>query len=409
MNPLNAGSRRPGNPVGPSRHVNRWNHESRIAGGLLLLLAGSLAPAWAASSLTAAAPPSAEFAPGEVWRDTGGSPINAHAAGILLHQGVYYWYGEAKTGRTFLPDCNRSWGGTRVNLTGVSCYSSTNLYQWKSEGLALAAVPDKPEHDLHSSKVLERPKVIYNRATKQFVMWMHMDSTDYAAARAGVAVCARPAGPFRYLGSFRPNAKAWPRNASEEDRRPGPSNALARDFEQGQMARDLTVFADDDGKGYLFYASEDNATMHVSLLTDDYLRTVGEYTRILVGRSMEAPAVFKRGKKYYLIASGCTAWAPNAARSAVADNPLGPWTELGNPCVGKDGEISFQAQSTFVLPVAGAEGSFIFMADRWKQWDLADSRYVWLPLEVGPDGKLIIRWRDRWSLSGLGQNLRADR
>ena len=49
---------------------------------------------------------------------------------------------------------------------------------------------------------------------------------------------------------------------------------------------------------------------------------------------MEAPAIFKHKGKYYFIASGCTGWAPNAARSAVAKNIAGPWTELKNPCVG---------------------------------------------------------------------------
>src|SRR6476660_4125775 len=92
-----------------------------------------------------------QFTPGEVWKDTEGSPINAHAGGILLHDGVYYWYGESKCGRTFLPDANKSWGGTRVDVTGVSCYSSTNLYDWKNEGLVLRGEPNIPEHDLHSS------------------------------------------------------------------------------------------------------------------------------------------------------------------------------------------------------------------------------------------------------------------
>src|SRR5262249_17442133 len=53
-----------------------------------------------------------EFAPGQVWLDTEGHAINAHGGGILFHEGVYYWYGEFKTGKTFLPDCNKSWGGT---------------------------------------------------------------------------------------------------------------------------------------------------------------------------------------------------------------------------------------------------------------------------------------------------------
>jgi hypothetical protein len=52
------------------------------------------------------------------WSDN--KPINAHGGGVLFHEGVYYWYGEAKSGKTYLPDCNKSWGGTRVDLTGVS-------------------------------------------------------------------------------------------------------------------------------------------------------------------------------------------------------------------------------------------------------------------------------------------------
>jgi len=342
---------------------------------------------------------SQEFHPGEVWSDTDGKPINAHGGGILFRKGVYYWYGEFKTGKTYLPDCNKSWGGTRVDTVGVSCYSSTNLADWKNEGIVLSAVTDDPQSDLHKSKVLERPKVIYNKVTKQFVMWMHIDSTSYAAACSGVAVSDTPTGPFKYLGSFRPDAGVWPENVTDTDKDPAKSNPLARDFKDGQMARDMTVFVDDDGKAYQFYSSEENPTMHVSLLTDDYLRPAGKYNRIFIGRSMEAPAVFKHAGKYYLIASGCTAWAPNAARSAVAYNILGPWTELGNPCDGADADTTFHSQSTFVLPVQGRSDTFIFMADRWKQWDLPDSRYVWLPLEFNENGKLVLRWHDHWSLN----------
>jgi beta-xylosidase len=257
--------------------------------------------------------------------------------------------------------------------------------------------------------VLERPKVIYNKTTKQFVMWMHIDTADYKMARTGVAVSATPAGPFKYLGSFRPNAGIWPSNISEKEKSPGVPNPLARDFKNGQMARDLTLFVDDDEMAYLFYSSEENATMHIAALREDYLRPSGKYARVFVGRSMEAPAVFKHARKYYLIASGCTAWAPNAVRIAVADSIFGPWTELGNPCTGEGSEITFGSQSTFVLPNPQRKGQFIFMADRWNQWDLAASRQVWLPLEFDPEGKPAVRWHDRWSLIDYASQLQAQR
>ena len=344
-------------------------------------------------------PSSAAEAPairsGEVWNDSAGRPVNAHGGGMLVHEGTYYWYGEIKEGKTYLPEVNKSWGGTRVDVTGVSCYSSKDLLNWKNLGNVLPAVPGDPESDLHPGKVLERPKVIYNAKTKKFVLWFHRDSLDYAAAACGVAVADSPAGPFEYRGSFRPNVGSWPVNVTDADKK-DPKAPLARDFEKGQMARDMTVFVDDDGKGYLFAASEDNATMHISELTDDFLKTTGKYVRVFPGRMMEAPAVFKRAGKYYLIASGCTAWEPNAARSAVAESIWGPWKELGNPCVGEKADITFQSQGTYVLQVAGKPGRFVFMADRWNKNNLPDSRYVWLPISFEGE-KPVLRWMDRWS------------
>ena len=211
-----------------------------------------------------------DFQPGQVWNDTDGNPINAHGGGLLYHEGTYYWYGEYKKGETVLPEW-ATWECYRTDVTGISCYSSKDLMNWKFEGIVLPAVKDDPNHDLHPSKVLERPKVIYNQKTGKFVMWAHVESADYSKACAGVAVADSPTGPFDYLGSFRPN------------------NA---------MSRDQTVFVDDDGRAYQFYSSEENATLYISLLTDDYLKPSGRYTRNFINLSREAPAVFKHDGKY---------------------------------------------------------------------------------------------------------------
>lgn len=311
------------------------------------------------------------FFPGEVWKDTDGNAINAHGGGLLFHNGTYYWYGEYKKGETWRVEYITTWEAYRVNAGGISCYSSKDLLNWKFEGVAMKPNTTDSAHDLHTSKVIERPKVIYNKKTKKFVMWMHLDTEDYSYARTGVAVSDKPQGPFAFMRSERPN---------------------------GAMARDMTIFQDDDGKAYHFFSSENNATMHVNQLSDDYLSHTDNEKRILIELSREAPAVFKYNGKYYLLSSGCTGWVPNPASYAVADNPLGEWTHYDNPCVGNNSDSTFHSQSTYVLPIQGKKNQFIFLADRWNKTDLPDSRYVWLPMIMKGD-KPEIKWQDKWNFS----------
>ena len=305
---------------------------------------------------------------GDVWLDTSGNPINAHGGGIMYHNGKYYWYGEYKKDKTVLPE-GAEWESYRTDVAGISCYSSSDLVNWTFERIVLPAVTDDPSHDLHPSKVLERPKVVYNSKTGKFVMWAHVESADYGKATAGVAVSDSPTGVFTYLGSFRPN------------------NA---------MSRDQTIFVDDDGKAYQFAASENNQTLYINELTEDYLRPTGRFTRNFVGQSREAPAVFKKDGKYYMITSGCTGWDPNTAELAVADSIMGVWTMVGNPCTGKDADKTFYAQSTYVQQIYGRKNLYVAMFDRWNKHNLEDSRYVWLPV-LFDNGGVNIPWREKWN------------
>lgn len=361
-----------------------------------------------------AAEPLHEFQPGEVWPDNNGVHINAHAGGILFHENTYYWFGQHMV------------AGSAGNVTqvGVSLYSSNDLYNWKDEGIALPVSQD-PQSEITKGCIIERPKVIYNRMTGKFVMWFHLELKDqgYNAARSGVAVADKVAGPYRYLGSFRPNAGVWPANVSENQKKPLSNEELAAisqihfpgspvpDYPKdllfrlhhagGQMARDMNLFVDDDGKAYHLYSSEHNGVLHISQLTDDYLKPAGKYIRIFAGDFNEAPAMFKHRGKYYIISSGCTGWAHNPARLSVAEKIGGPWTFLGNPAVGTEEQkaTTFETQSTFVLPVVVKKDALILMSDRWKPDNAIDGRYVWLPIQFDGSGKPFFEWKDRWNLS----------
>jgi len=49
------------------------------------------------------------------------------------------------------------------------------------------------------------------------------------------------------------------------------------DLESGQQSRDMTVFIDDDGKGYIVYSSEKNSTTHVAEPDADLTGYTGRY------------------------------------------------------------------------------------------------------------------------------------
>lgn len=350
------------------------------------------------------------FLPGAVWLDDHHVPINAHGGGILARDGVYYWFGEHKIAGPAGNDAH----------VGVHVYSSRDLYHWQDRGIALPVSAD-PHSDIADGCILERPKVIYCAATGKFVMWFHLEpkSHGYGAARAGVAVADQPTGPYHFLRSFRPDAGVWPSNVPAAEAQPlsaaerdelarskflgGPMSdfpanlVFRRDFAGGQMSRDMTLFVDDDGAAYQIYASEENSTLHISRLSQDFLRPAGKYVRVFPGGFNEAPALFKDGAKYYLLTSGCTGWHPNAARLAVADSIWGPWRPLGNPCLGPGADKTYGGQPTYVLPVAGKPGQFIFMADRWHPENAIDGRYLWLPVRFhGPTPSII--WSNRWNL-----------
>ncbi len=347
---------------------------------------------------------------GGVWKDNQGVHINAHGGNILSYKGTYYWYGES-----------RSNSGKPYSSLGVSCYTSKNLKDWTNRGLVLS-VSEEPGSDIEGGCIIERPKVVYNQKTRKFVMWFHLElkGQGYGAARAGLAVSENPFGPFRMVRSGRVNAGLYPIGFCMPDtadlrlqllrpetrkwwtpewrRQIERGMFFMRDFDGGQMARDMTIYIDDDGKAYHIFSSEDNLTLQIAQLTDDYMSHNGCFVRIAPGGQNEAPTIFKQDDgTYWMITSGCTGWAPNAARLMRAKNILGPWEQLPNPCRGNGADKTFGAQGTYIYKVeteaqrrmfGGA--SYVFMADIWKPDNLGDSRHLWIPITF-EEGKPTLR------------------
>jgi hypothetical protein len=348
----------------------------------------------------------AAFKPGKLWPDNNGVHINAHGGGFLFYNDTYYWFGEHKT--------SGKEGNTAI--FGVRVYSSKDIYNWKDEGIALKMLEDTTSM-LQKGSVLERPKVIYNKKTKKFVMWFHheLKGQGYKAALTGVAVADNVTGPYQYINSFRLNPKVWAKNFSKEQQdavyqktnsgikdlkqKDVDGAIMVRDFEQGQMSRDMTLFVDDDEKAYHVTASEENQTILISKLSDDYLTVTSDYARVFPGETNEAPAIFKKDGKYFMFSSYTTGWKPNPGRLAVSDDLMSGWKVLDNPCRGTELEkkTTFYSQSTYVLPVVGKKNAFIYVGDRWKPENHIQGPYVFLPVEFD-NGIPFLKWYDSWNL-----------
>ncbi len=322
------------------------------------------------------------FQPGQPWPDTTGIHINAHGFCILQYEDRYYWYGSYK-----IPGRQES----EKNEAGVSCYVSRDLLNWENAGLVLAKAGRGMHVDVAEAGILDRPKVIYLAATRRFVLYFKLyppaadGRISTAAGYTGVAVAPQPTGPFKYQGKFLG----------------GGSAAGSGDF---------AIFQDADGAVYhVCVRKPDQRRKDKPLvcgrLSDDGLKPRGEYVVMDgVENATEAPALFRRAGKIYLLGSGSSGWRPNAARMFVADQMAGPYRPLGNPCRGVNPhngsapEVTFGGQSTFVLPVAGRPDAWIAMFDIWQPEDPVNAGYIWLPLEFAADGP-VISWRTMWNMS----------
>ena len=348
------------------------------------------------------------FLPGAKWLDTAGKAIQAHGGQVQRMpvpdgdgmKECYVWVGEDKTGGHF--------------GNPVAVYTSEDLHAWEFRGDVLRSVESREALDtdpyftelyqgctpeekdeifacINTDTVMERPKMLYNEGTGQYVIWFHSDdateenSYKYDVGMAGIAVSDSPFGPFRFLRRQRlsicPEGQidCFPASKGE--------------------ARDMNLFRDADGTGYIVYTSENNKTLYISKLDEAYTDLAGteygtDYIRLYPGAMREAPVLFRGDNgRYYLLSSSTTGWMSNQARLWSADEIFGKWKNEGNPFSGAGENLSFDTQCTSVFKTES--GQWIYYGDRWNQNNLPDSRYVWLPLQF-ENGQAEIRWETEW-------------
>lgn len=108
--------------------------------------------------------------------------MQAHGGGLVEYNGIYYLVGENKQDGS--------------SFQSINCYSSPDLVNWNFENKLLSL---GTSGDLGPGRVVERPHIMYNEPTKKWVMWMHIDSSNYGEAKAGVATSDSVCGKYTYM------------------------------------------------------------------------------------------------------------------------------------------------------------------------------------------------------------------
>ncbi|MBN2612433.1 MAG: family 43 glycosylhydrolase, partial [Bacteroidales bacterium] len=246
----------------------------------------------------------------------------------------------------------------------MTCYSSTDLANWKFEGDLLTTADGL-------GGWIGRVGCAYNAPTGKYVL--------IAQRYPGLmfATSNTPTGPFTVVAS-----QSVIENVVND------------------MTGDQSVFTDDDGQAYLAYCNvEGRSHQYISRLRpSDYLY-VEPAVEIHSGSGREGNVLFKHDSTYYFISSDLHGWNTSQTYCIMATNIWGPYS---NEFVieGTQDDYSHVTQSGLAFAVNGKSGSFaIFGGDRWADFAGNGVGYnQWCPITFDGD-KPIFHSLSQWNIN----------
>lgn len=284
------------------------------------------------------------------WRAVDGSTIEAHEGGIIQVGGTYYLYGTDRSQ-------NNGW------FLGINLYSSTDLVHWAF----VRQILNNNSHSALQNRRVERPKMLRNPSTGEFVLWWHHENDSYSLAEVAYAVSPTIEGDFVFQDHFRP---------------------------MGRDSRDMGAFQDTDGKAYLICSTDGNSSGTIFRLNSSYTGVEAEVFHGGGSVNGEGHSMLKVGNIYFWFVSGYSGWAANDNYYFTATSPSGPWTYRG--AFVPSGSKTYYSQSYNVAAIQGnSTTTYIYMGDRWNPSALSKSRVVWLPLEISGTSAWTW-WSDTW-------------
>lgn len=282
---------------------------------------------------------------GEILYDTSGNRVMACGGEVrqFTEDGVtkWYWFG--------VDDLEKAEGEQKVE--GIHLYSSSDLYNWDYEGVMW---------DIEGSA---HPKLLYNEAQKQYVMWV-----SNTQGKASIGTSGSIKGPFT------------------------PVSDSGTDSIQGFF----NLYEEKPGTAYVIYSGSAFAGFSIARLSDDYQSVAGTPQPFQfegVPLINTEGGIFKRDNKYYMVNAGMTQYA-------VADSLTGTWKvstlQMWDGEAYKD--IVDKNQTSSVCHVKTETGDEYVCIGDSVGGESGEVRYIWLPIEFFSNGTIALRELSNWKL-----------
>ncbi len=295
---------------------------------------------------------------GEILYDTDGNRV--YTCGGEVRQveengeTKYYWFG--------VDDLKGS--GWQNNEPGIHLYSSSDLYNWKYEGVMYN----------EADEIYAHPKMLYNG--DEYVMWVSAEkrNNDGMILSSTVKVVSSKSitGPFTLEGET-------------------TSNGF------------INLYEEEPGTAYLIQNGDPSGTtgsagISKTKLSSDYKSTVGETQPLKFSGDPVVNTeggIFKQNGKYYIVNAGMEEYAS-------ADSLDGTWTrydlKMWDGVVTKDIPSKNQTSNAFRVRTGNSD-LWVCVGD--SVGGGTEPRYIWLPIKFFNDGTIALWELSNWKIGEI--------
>lgn len=285
------------------------------------------------------------------WKDTSGNNIYSQGGGVFKFGSTYYWYGVKYAGAATYA-ANPHGQNSNTAFQAVTCYSSTDLVNWKFENnIVTTGTPG-----FGTASWFGRLGVFYNSATSKYVL-----VTQYSGTNGSGNIYFTGTSP---TASFTYATVQYPV--------PGVANSTTGD---------QTVFTDTDGQSYLICSSSSGrSNWYVARFNTNGIGTQSA-VRIGGGTGREGNCMFKYNGRYYFCSSDLYGWNASRCYYISATNIFGPYGAEGI-MTNSATDYCHVTQTGFFITVAGSSGTtVVFCGDRWADFAGNGNGYnQWCPV-----------------------------